>query len=459
MALENGLDKFKQFRYTIDNIAMQKYQRLAKIALNKLNFKEDAKIVAILGSRQVGKTTLLIDFSLDWKGKVIKYLGDRLEDALLWKGKFSDLKNKLEVAIGCPLEKIDLPVLLIFDEVQKIPEAFNNLKILHDEFKEKIKIAISGSSSLSLLHRTSESLGGRVEIVNMYPLSFTEILSGAPRPLWMEKSRMDFETIRSEALGFSDANERAENVLDKALSYGLFPEAYLQDNIDEVKLLHQNYHQTYIEKDVRDLREVGNVLDFDLVWKIAHRTCGQILNYTNISRETGLAFNTVKKYISVLIASFNVCLLPSFCKDIRSRLVKSPKLFSVDIGFFNHCLNLYGKANLISSQLVGRTFESLMVSEFFKQERSYLFGGEPYFFRTAAGAEVDLVVEQGLDLFAYEFKYSEKVTNSDFSGIRSLMELSKGRLKRGFVLSRQSHAEKFADNLFAVPWWFFCSVN
>lgn len=437
---------------------MHKYQRLARIALNRLTTPNaTSKIIAILGARQVGKTTLLSDFAAEWNGKCVKYLGDRLEDANLWRGEFKNIKNDLELKLRSPLEDLTTPALVIFDEIQKIPEAFNNLKVLHDEFKENIRIAISGSSSLALLHRTSESLGGRIEIVTMYPLSLTEILNPVPQPVWLNNSMLDFTAIKTAVLRIGAFEGEARKILEKAISFGLFPEAYTEENIEEVKLLHQNYHQTYIEKDVRDLKEIGNVLDFDLVWKIAHRTNGQQLSYTNIMKETGLSFNTVKKYISVLAASFNISLLLPYGRSIRRRLVKSPKLFSVDIGFFNHCLNLYDKEELVASQFIGRIFESIMLLEFLKQERFFLMGGDPYFFRTTAGAEVDLVVEKGLDLFAYEFKYAEKIREADFKGIKSLASaVGPNKVKAGFVVSRQPHAEQFGENLFAVPWWYFC---
>lgn len=434
---------------------MKKYQRLVKNSLNRLSESKTDKIIAILGARQVGKTTFLMDFTARWNGKLIKYLGDKLEDAAVWRGEFNVLKNNIELKLGIPLEKLNEPCLLVFDEIQKVPEAFNNLKILNDQFKEKIKIAISGSSSLRLLHRTTESLGGRVEIVTMYPLSFTEILSDSPEPLWIKKSVNNFDSIKSDILAKSKIGTDAEKSLKKALSFGFFPEAYLQENIEEVKILYQNYHQTYIEKDVRDLREVGNILDFDMIWKIANRNNGQMINYSNVSMESGLSFNTVKKYIAVLNACFNIFMLFPFTKNIRKRIVRSPKIFSLDIGFFNHCTGLYGEEMFKASQLIGRVFESVMVLEFLKQEKSFLIGGEPYFYRTSAGAEVDLVVERGLDVFAYEFKYSEKITASDFTGIKSL-EACKN-VKAGFVVSRQPYPEKFGENLFAVPWWYFCT--
>ncbi|MBU0573373.1 MAG: ATP-binding protein [Candidatus Margulisbacteria bacterium] len=437
---------------------MQKYQRLSNIALNRLFEHKESKIIALLGARQVGKTTLLMELTSRWPGKVIKYVGDKLEDAELWRGNFRDIVRELEANLGERFDNIEKPALLIFDEVQKIPEAFDNLKVLHDDFKKKIKIAVSGSSSLQLLHRTTESLGGRVEIVTMYPLSFTEILGRQPEPVWMEKSGKDFAFILDDIIKKSRVAEEASRALEKALVFGLFPEAYLQEKVDEVRLLYQNYHQTYIEKDVRDLKEVGNVLDFDLVWKIAHRASGQLINYTNISKETGLAHNTVKKYISILAASFNISIFQAYSRSLRRRVVRSPKLFSVDIGFFNHCLDIFNLERLAAAQLTGVSFESVMIAEFLKQERGFIRGGEPYFYRTSANAEVDLVVERGVDLYAYEFKYSERRPEpSDFNGIRSLLTAARDRLKAGFVVSRYPHAEKYADNLFAVPWWYFCS--
>ena len=110
----------------------------------------------------------------------------------------------------------------------------------------------------------------------------------------------------------------------------------------------------------------------------------------------------------------------------------------------------------MAARLIGRVFESIMISEFLKQERSYLKNGEPYFFRTAAGAEVDLVVEQGFDLFAYEFKYADRVVAADFSGLKSLDLACRGKVKAGFVVSRQPYPEQFGEKYFAVPWWFFC---
>ena len=435
---------------------MKKFNRLTYNVLNRLKERKDSKIIGLLGSRQVGKTTLLLDFASGWDGKVIKYLGDRLEDAVLWRGQYRTLKNDLEIKLGGPIENLTAPCLLIFDEIQKIPEAFNNLKALYDDYKGKIKFAISGSSSLLLLRRTTESLGGRIEIATMFPLSFSEILNESPHPFWLENSKINFPEIKAKILRNSTIIEAADKALEQAIIFGLFPEAYLQEDINEAKILYQNYHQTYIEKDIRDLKEIGNVLDFDLVWRLAQQGSAQLLNYTKISNETGLAYNTVKKYISALAATFNVNLLTPYLKSIRRRLIKSPKLLSVDSGFFNYALNIFDREKLAAAQLIGRVFETIMIMEFFKQERSFLLGGEPHFFRTSAGAEVDLVVEKGLELYAYEFKFSERASTSDFDGIRSLMSAAGERVKAGFVISRQSYPEEFGPNLFAVPWWYFC---
>lgn len=453
---QNTVDRIYQKHHSNDNNTMNNYHRLANNALIRLIQNEENRIIAILGARQVGKTTLLKQFSSIWKGRVARYSGDLLEHAELWRGTFADVKHDLEIQFGGSLETLNETVLLIFDEVQKIPESFNNLKILYDDFRKKIKIAISGSSSLVLLHRTSESLGGRVEIVTMYPLSFSEIFSQTPRALWMKKCMYDFKTIEADVLKTAERLEEFEEALNQAFSNGLFPESYQQKSIEEVKLLHQNYHQTYIEKDVRALKQVGNVLDFDRVWRLAQRANAQLLHLTNISMNTGLAFNTVKNYISVLSASFNIILLSAFVHGISSRIVKSPKIYSLDLGFFCHSTGLWGRELLTSSGFAGFSFESVMIQEFFKQERSFILNGEPYFFRTSAGSEVDLVIEKSLELYGFEFKISEKISASDFRGIKSLMAVSKAKVKVGFVVSRQPYAEKFGENLFAVPWWYFC---
>ncbi len=288
---------------------------------------------------------------------------------------------------------------VIFDEAQKVPEIFSYVKLAVDNDRDNYgKFILSGSSQFTLMKQISESLAGRIGLLSLLPLQLSEIPDG---------------------------------LQERSIFNGGYPELVKRD-FEFSNEWYQGYIDTYLEKDLRSISDIGNIRDFFRLIKLLAARCSQQLNYSELASEVGVAVNTVKHWLSVLEASYIIFMLPPFYENLGKRIVKSSKLYFYDTGLVSFLTGIENQRQFESSVLYGPLFENYIVSEIKKiiEHRKLFY--DLYYYRTSTGVEVDLIIDLKSSKDLVEIKTSETF-NRKF--INSLEEL-KTPSDRGFLLYR-----------------------
>ena len=344
-------------------------------------------IVALTGCRQCGKSTLLKNLFPHWK-----YVS--LEDI--------DIR---ELAENDPRYFLSLyPEQTIFDEIQRVPKLFSYIQTHVDSLDKTGIYILSGSQNFLLMKSISQSLAGRTAVLNLATFSISEL---------------------------KQADLLITN-LDECLFTGFYPRIYNQKPLPYD--FYQSYIKTYIERDVRELKNITDLSAFHKFLRLCAGRVGQILNTTELANEAGISVLTVKSWLSVLETSGIIFLLKPYYSNYGKRLIKSPKLYFYDTGLICSLIGLQNSTQLELHFLRGSIFENLVISNYIKE--SYFKGIEPnaYYWRDSNGLEVDLVIEENQQLKLYEIKSSATMNEKFFSSINKLCILSKTPLKNANVV-------------------------
>lgn len=273
---------------------------------------------------------------------------------------------------------------VVLDEVQAAPGLLPYLKEAIDARRRPGQYLIAGSQTLALMAGVTESLAGRAAVLGLLPLTRREREGQPHRPLpWERRAR-----------SAAPAAHAAAPALFRSFQRGGYPEPATHPRRDPW-LWHASYVQTYLERDVRALRQVGDLTQFQVFLRAMAARSGQLLNLSEVARELGLAVNTAKAWLSVLEASRQVILLRPYFANLGKRLVKTPKLYFSDVGTLCYLVGLRDPVHAAQGPMAGPIFETAVVGEVV---RALVHRGTPpavYFWRTAAGSEVDLLVDVG----------------------------------------------------------------
>lgn len=364
--------------------------------------------VVLTGPRQSGKTTLLRHVF----GKGFRYVS--LDPPEVRAAAMSDPRGFLE--LNAP------PV--IFDEVQYAPDLLPYVKERIDEHRNRAgQFILTGSQNLLLMERVTESLAGRAAMLRLLPLSLREItgMPQAPFP-WETKSGK----VKREILSLRE--------IWKGFLRGGYPELSADTNRD-AGLWHSSYIQSYLERDVRTLRQIGDLTQFQAFLGALATRSAQLLNLAEMSRDLGVALNTVKAWLSVLEASYQVVILRPYFENMGKRLVKTPKVYFTDVGTLCHLVGLKDYKHAMEGPMKGAIFETAVFSEILKTLVHR--GQEPklYFWRTSTGTEVDIVLEENGGLIPIEAKASATPKPEMAAGIRAFQEDYAKKAKDGFVVT------------------------
>jgi len=329
-------------------------------------------VVAITGPRQSGKSTLikaiLKDYSyvtFDKKTNVTLFYDD--------PEKFMRIhQNKV-----------------IFDEVQKAPEIFDYIKLAVDEDRETTgKFVLTGSSQLSFSKEIAESLAGRIGLLTLLPY---------------------------------ELDEMPQKLLKQSLYCGSYPEL-VDKNYQLFDDWYASYIETYIEKDLRDIANVGDLRDFQKLIQLLAANTSQILNYSRFSNNLGVDVKTVKRWISILEASYIIFLLPPYYNNLGKRVVKSPKVYFYDIGLVAHLCGISDQKVYERGPMYGAMFENYVVAECLKKIVHRRMHSKLYYYRTSHGVEVDLIIDHRSTKEFIEIKTSETFHPKMVKSIEALME-------------------------------------
>ena len=380
--------------------------------------------VVLTGPRQSGKTTLLKHVFGEASGYV------SLEPPDVRAAAAADPRGFLEMH----------PAPAIFDEVQYAPDLLPYIKESIDERRDAHgQYFLTGSQNLLLTQQVTESLAGRAAMLRLLPVSQREEFGRSLDPL-------PWEPPRKRPV----ANHIVPADLWKNFLRGGYPELVAEPDRD-ISLWHSSYVQTYLERDVRSLRQVGDLISFQSFLRALAARTGQLLNLTDVSRDLGVAVNTAKAWLSVLEATFQVIVLRPYHANVGKRLVKTPKVYFTDTGMLCYLAGLKDPDHAAAGPLGGAIFETAVLLEIVKVFVNR--GEEPqiHFWRTSAGVEVDLVVEAGGKLIPIEVKLSATPRPAMASGIRAFQEDLGEKAGPGFVIHPGDVRLPLAPKVVALP--------
>src|SRR5258706_503599 len=335
-----------------------------------------APVVVLTGPRQSGKTTLVQAMFPDKPYQ-------NLEAPDVRDRALADPRGFLET----------FPKGAVLDEIQRAPDLLSYIQVDVDSRRQRGRWILTGSQNLLLLSGVSQSLAGRAALLELLPLSLGELRAAA----WLGKD------------------------LSAVLFRGGYPAPFQRRELQRDWLA--DYVRTYVERDVRQVLAVGDLLAFQTFLRLAATRTGQLLNLSQLGSDAGVSHNTAKSWLGVLEASYLVTRVPPFFRNVGKRLVKTPKLHFFDTGLVCFLLGIRSAQELQAHPLRSAVFESWIVAEVLKARRNAGSPSNLSFFRDAHGLEVDLLVDRGADIVAVEAKSGSTVASDAFDALTRVAEL------------------------------------
>ncbi len=359
-------------------------------------------IIYLGGPRQSGKTTLLQNLFPD-----LPYASLEDPDVLL-------------LATDDPRRFLNaFPKGAILDEAQRAPELFSYLQTKVDADKS-LRFVLSGSQNFLLMEKITQSLAGRVGILNLLPFSFQEL-----------------------------ENIKPSNSLEASAWRGGYPALHTSTVPQDI--FFNNYIQTYLERDVRSLKNVGDLAQFSRFMRLCAGRIGQPLNMSNLATDVGVAVNTVKAWLSVLEASYMMFMLPPFHQNFNKRQTKSPKMYFFDTGLACHLLAISSPTQLETHHYLGNIVENYIIAELYKKRSNE--GRRPsfWFWQDQKNNEIDLLIEEDGKTMAIEIKSSQTYNTRLLSGLQHWENLNSGTPTHNYlVYAGQQRMELALGQL--MPW-------
>lgn len=399
-------------------------KRHAEGTLKKLNKMFGG--VLVTGARQVGKTTLL-------KETYPKLNYVTLDDINELNMATKDAKQFL----------LNNKPPVIIDEVQYAPTLFSEIKMLIDRAEKGGQILMSGSQQFHLMKNVSESLAGRLGILNLYGLSLREVYGvDTVRPFIPTP---EYLKIRNK--------KQKKNTYDEIWEFiykGCMPRMHNGKEMDK-QLFYAAYTKTYIERDVRALTQVGDEAQFATFMRVLAARTAQMLNLTSIANEVGINVTTAKRWLSILETSNIIYRLKPFKTNQTKRLVKTPKIYFTDTGLASYLTMWPTPEVMRSGAMAGAFFETFVVAEIIKSYTNQ--GKEPpiYYYRNKDGKEIDIIIMEGNTLYPIEIKTHMTVNSSDYKSFDVLDNLSNYKRLTGGVICPYDKLMQMDEKNYVIP--------
>lgn len=347
-------------------------------------YAQEFRSVLLVGPRQSGKTTLVRQCFPDKPYVSLENPDERMladSDPRAFLGRF--------------------PQGAIFDEIQRVPKLFNYLQEILDNSKKDGLFILTGSNNILLQDSVSQTLAGRMGILDLLPLSYRELSA-----------------------------EYRNKTLSELILQGGYPEILSKNR--QANLWYSSYVRTYVERDVRQLKNIENAMLFTKFLKLCAGRIGQQLNVSALSNECGIDVKTVNSWLSVLESTYIIKLLQPFYQNFNKRIVKTPKLYFIDTGLACSLLSIRKKEELAHSHFRGALVENYLISECIKNGFNTQTGQAFYYWRDNKGLEIDLIIQNADLVELIEIKAAQTYTEDFTKNLRAIMKL--GEIKESYVL-------------------------
>jgi len=360
------------------------------------------KAVALTGPRQSGKTTL---------AKMV-----------FPRKPYVSLENPDErnLALNDPRQFLSrFPTGAILDEVQRAPELFSYLQQIMDESKSKGQFILTGSNNFALQENISQTLAGRVGYLELLPFSLSET----------EKTGTALK-------------------LDELIFCGSYP-AVIYEKANP-RLWFPSYIRTYVERDVRQIKNISSLTLFQRLLYLCAGRVGQELNLSSLANDVGLDYKTIQSWLGVLQSSYIIFLLPPYYKNFNKRIIKSPKLYFYDTGLASYLLGISNAKQLFNHSSKGALFENFVLAEMLKNRYNKGERSNLYYFRDSTGNEVDIIIDEGKNLIPVELKAGETISGDYFKNLHYWEALTG---KKGGLVVYTGKESNIRQHNFAVENW------
>jgi predicted AAA+ superfamily ATPase len=364
-------------------------------------------VVVLTGPRQSGKTTLA-------RSAFARHAYVSLEELDVRANAVADPRGFIE-RFGSELHGV------VIDEVQHAPQLLSYLQTAVDAGRSMGRFVLTGSQNLLVSSQVSQSLAGRAAYLELLPLATTE----AP-------------------------GSTARMSLDELLVTGLYPALY--DRPLVAADWHASYLATYVERDVRQLSRVADLLQFQRFMRLMAARCGQLLNLNAVANDLGIAQTTARDWLAVLEASYIVFRLPPYHGNFGKRLVKTPKLYFHDVGLAAHLLGLTDARAMNASPMRGALFENLLITEYLKHCRNLGLAHGLYFWRDNIGNEVDLLIERAGTLWPVEFKSGATFHREWLGPLQTWARHAAGARRGEAMLISAAPGSQWVEGVMAANW-------
>lgn len=377
-------------------------KRIAEKKINELKGKYP--VILVTGPRQSGKTTLV-------KKLFSQYEYKNLENPDVRAAAENDPRKFLGIGTG---EK------MIIDEIQEVPELASYIQTEVDEQQIMAHYVLTGSQNFQISQTVSQSLAGRVSQFELLSLSNSEL-----------------EQIK-------------ELKLNDLLIQGTYPGKYTRD-VDKTDF-YRDYVNTYLKRDVRTLKNVGDLSNFLRFMQLLAGRVGQLFNSNELANAVGVDYKTIQQWFSILEASYIAYRLEPYYENFGKRLKKSPKVYFYDIGILNYLLGIDNEKELSTHPLYGSIFENFIVSEKLKQIWGTRVNEKLFFWRDSNGVEIDLLVDKGLDKDLIEIKSSQTYKTHMTKNIELVLPIITQKYKVKGQLIYQGQIEQSIQEIELINW-------
>jgi len=404
------------------------YPRYSELPLREA--LQDTPIVLIHGSRQCGKTTL------------VQTIGEELGYRYV---SFDD-DNQLQAAKADPVGFVHtLPVKVILDEIQRVPELFTSIKASVDQNRRPGRFILTGSANVLLLPKLADSLAGRMEILRLRPLAHCEI--AGKRPTFLQQL---FQADFTKAIQAEELTRLGESLAD-TICQGGYPAAIIRSTEKRRSNWYRDYSTALIQRDIQDIANIRNLDSLPKLLTLAASQTARLFNATDLAAPFAISRPTIREYLALLEQIFLLEQLQPWHSNRLSRLIKTPKLHLSDTGLACALLGIRSQNLWQDKALLGQLLETFIYQELRKHADWHDEELRFYHYRDKDRVEVDIIIERGRQLAGIEIKASATVTQGDFKGLKKLKDACGQQFIAGVVFYDGEHILPFGERLFAVP--------